>query len=77
MTRIIYSSLSSFMKIFIFIYVLYLSYSFNNYLSDEYAIWQRVPFVCFAIFGSKEVVELLDKKVRNLIGFSVEDSTMS
>ena len=76
MTRMIYSFVSSFAKIFVFLYVVYLAYIFNDRLAVDVSVWQRVPFICLAIYGSKEAAEFLDKKIREKMDFQVEDSTV-
>ena len=70
MVRIIYSILSSFFKIFFFILALLVGYEFNEIGTGVIEVWQRVPFICLAIFGTKEFIEFSDSFIRKKIGFS-------
>ena len=73
MIRIAYSFSSSFIKIFVFFLVLFIGYEVNQTGTGVIPVWQRVPFICLAIYGAKEFVELCDSWVRNRIGFDMQD----
>ena len=72
MIRIIYSFSSSFIKIFVFCLTLFIGYKVNQVGADAIPFWQRVPFICLAIYGTKEFVEFFDGWIRKAIGFDVD-----
>lgn len=75
MIRIAYSFSSSFIKIFIFLLTLFVGYKVNQIGAGVIPVWQRLPFICLAIYGAKEFVELFDGWVRNRMGLDLQDKS--
>lgn len=73
MTRILYSLVSNFLKIFVFFLTVFTAYRINELAEPSLSAWVSLPFVCFAILGAKYAVETADAFLRRKLGYAAAD----
>ncbi|CDO37867.1 hypothetical protein SPHV1_420037 [Novosphingobium sp. KN65.2] len=74
MARLTYSFVSAFLKIGVFVFTVLTAYRVNDATALNLGPWVTVPFVCFAILGTKCAGEAVDGFVRRKIGYTVTNS---
>ena len=71
MARLVYSFVSSFFKVFVFLATVVVAYRTTAVASPTLGAWLTVPFACLAIVGAKTFVEAADHFLRCRFGWQV------